>query len=321
MAATGGEGVDVVLNSLAGEFVPAGLAVLRSHGRFLEIGKQDIYRNAQIGLLPFQRNLAYFAIDLDRMIRERPNVVGELLDAVTERLARGVYSPLPTRTVPVARMAEAFRDMAQGRHVGKLVVTHDDAQLQLEDQTDRLHALTDGTCVITGGLGGLGLAVADWLVAHGAKRLVLAGRSPPNESQQVEVMRLRTRGVRVEVLQVDVTVAAQVQGLIEEAEGLLGPISAVIHAAGILDDATLRTQDGEPLFACPGAQARSGLASAHRARCASRCDLGAVLIHCIASGSLRPGQLRGGERWARRARVPSRRAWAPRHQRQLGPVG
>ena len=245
MAATGGEGVDVVLNSLAGDFVPAGLAVLRSHGRFLEIGKQDIYRNAQIGLLPFQRNLAYFAIDLDRMIRERPDVVAELLDAVTERFARGVYSPLPTRTVPVARLAGAFRDMAQGRHVGKLVVTHDDAQLQLEDQTDQLQALTDGTCVITGGLGALGLAVADWLVAHGAKRLVLAGRSPPNESQQVQVMRLRTRGVRVEVLQVDVTVAAQVQGLIEQAERLLGPIAAVIHAAGILDDATLRRQDGE----------------------------------------------------------------------------
>jgi NAD(P)-dependent dehydrogenase (short-subunit alcohol dehydrogenase family)/acyl carrier protein len=179
------------------------------------------------------------------MIRERPDAVAELLDAVTERLALGIYSPLPTRAVPVARLAEAFRDMAQGRHVGKLVVTHDDAQLQLEDQTDRLHALTDGTCVITGGLGGLGLAVADWLVAHGAKRLVLAGRSPPNESQQVQVMRLRTRGVRVEVLQVDVAAEAQVQGLIEEAERLLGPISAVIHAAGILDDATLRKQDGE----------------------------------------------------------------------------
>ena len=245
MAATGGDGVDVVLNSLAGEFVPAGLAVLRSHGRFLEIGKQDIYRNAQIGLLPFQRNLAYFAIDLDRMIRERPEVVGELLDAVTERLARGVYSPLPTRTVPVSRLTEAFRDMAQGHHVGKLVVTHDDPQLQLEDEADRLRALTGGTCVITGGLGGLGLAVADRLVAHGAKRLVLAGRSPPNASQQAEVVRLRTCGARVEVLQVDVSIAEQVQGLIEQAEELLGPISAVIHAAGILDDATLRRQDGE----------------------------------------------------------------------------
>lgn len=245
MAATGGEGVDVVLNSLAGDFVPAGLAVLRSHGRFLEIGKQDIYRNAQVGLLPFQRNLAYFAIDLDRMIRDRPDAVGRLLDSIIERFDRGVYRPLPTRTVPVARLADAFREMAQGRHVGKLAVTHDDPHLQLEDATGRLQALTSGTCVITGGLGGLGLAVADWLVGHGADRLVLAGRSPPNSSQQSEVMRLRARGVRVEVMQVDVTVAAQVQGLIEQAERLLGPIRAVIHAAGILDDATLRRQDGE----------------------------------------------------------------------------
>jgi acyl transferase domain-containing protein/NAD(P)-dependent dehydrogenase (short-subunit alcohol dehydrogenase family)/acyl carrier protein len=244
LAATDGEGVDVVLNSLAGEFVPAGLDVLRSYGRFLEIGKQDIYRNAHIGLAPFQRNLAYFAIDLDRMIRDRADVVGNLLDAVIERLARGTYRPLPTRAVPVSLMSGAFRDMAQGRHVGKLVVTHNDPNLQLEDQAGRLHELIDGTCIITGGLGGLGLAVADWLVQQGAKRLVLAGRSPANETQQREVTRLRARGARVELVQVDVAVAEQVHDLVEQA-GLLGSISAVFHLAGILDDATLTRQDSE----------------------------------------------------------------------------
>src|SRR5262249_15862068 len=155
-------------------------------------------------------------IDLDRMIRERPDAVGRLLDSIIEWFDRGVYRPLPTRTVPVARIADVFREMAQGRHVGKLAVTHDDPHLQLGDATGRLQGLTSGTCGISRGLGGLGLAVADWLAGHGVDRLVLAGRSPPNSSQRSEVMRLRARGVRVEVMQVDVTVAAQVQGLIEQ---------------------------------------------------------------------------------------------------------
>ncbi len=243
LARTGGEGVDVVLNSLAGDFVDAGLAVLRPYGRFVEIGKKDIYRNAPLGLLPFSRNLSYSALDLDRMIRERPARVGELFDEVLALLASGAYRPLPCTTIPVSRAADAFRDMAQGRHTGKLVLTHGDPELQLDEAAGSMATLTAGTVVITGGLGGLGLAVAGWLAERGATRLALVGRSPANESQRAALDALRARGVQLRRYQVDVSSAAAVRELLDDAERELGPISVVVHAAGVLDDALLSGQD------------------------------------------------------------------------------
>lgn len=243
LAATGGEGVDVVLNSLAGEFVQASLDVLRPYGRFLEIGKRDIYQNSKIGLLPFSKSLSYFAIDLDRTIRERPGEISALLDEVTTRFGRGEYAALPLRSVPVSDMADAFRDMAQGRHIGKLVITHDDPALQLEDHRGTLADLVSGTCVITGGLGGLGLALAGWLVERGARRLVLLGRSASGADQRAAVDRLRACGATVVTLQVDVADQVALAEALDAAERDLGPTSGAVHAAGLLDDAMLPGQD------------------------------------------------------------------------------
>ncbi|MFO1456201.1 MAG: type I polyketide synthase [Steroidobacteraceae bacterium] len=243
LAHTDGEGVDVVLNSLAGEFVPASLQVLRPYGRFLEIGKRDIYQNAQIGLLPFSNSLSYFAIDLDRTIRERPGQISDLLDEVCARFERGEYTAPPVRSVPVSRMAEAFRDMAQGRHTGKLVITQDDPALLLEERADALADLMSGACLITGGLGGLGLAVAQWLVSRGARRIALLGRSAARADQRAAIERLRARGAQVLTLQTDVADPQQVQQAIATVERELGALSGAIHAAGLLDDAMLPGQD------------------------------------------------------------------------------
>jgi NADPH:quinone reductase-like Zn-dependent oxidoreductase/NADP-dependent 3-hydroxy acid dehydrogenase YdfG/acyl carrier protein len=243
LAVTGGEGVDVVLNSLAGEFIPASLAVLKPYGRFVEIGKRDIYRNSPLGLLPFSRNLSYFALDLDKMIRERPERIAVVLDEVLERLAGGDYQPLPVVTTPVSRMSDAFRDMAQGRHTGKLVLTHHDDALRLDAESGALPALVAGTCVITGGLGGLGLAVARWLVEQGATRLALVGRSAANDTQLAAVERLRAAGAQVLVMRCDLSVAAQAGALVADIERDLAPVSCIVHAAGVLDDALLQQQD------------------------------------------------------------------------------
>ncbi len=132
MARTSGEGVDVVLNSLAGDFIPASLATLRSHGRFVELGKRDIYRNSRIGLLPFQRNLSYFAVDLDRMVRERPAHVSRLLDEVMQLLAARAIRPLAVTTFPISRVAGAFRSMARAEHVGKIVILPHDASAMMQ---------------------------------------------------------------------------------------------------------------------------------------------------------------------------------------------
>jgi len=122
MEATQRQGVDVVLNSLPGDAISKSLSVLRAYGRFLEIGKTDIYQNRMLGLLPFQDNLSYFAIDLDRLLRQRPETVRSLFAETMRHVAAGDYKPLPRTEFPAEQTADAFRYMAQRKNIGKVVV-------------------------------------------------------------------------------------------------------------------------------------------------------------------------------------------------------
>jgi len=123
MKLTGGEGVDVVLNSLAGEAIPKGLSILRPLGRFVELGKRDIYGNSPIGLLPFYKGLSFFAIELSPLIKLRPLAFRALFLEVVERFEQNIFRPLPLKVFAATDVADAFKYMAQGIHVGKIVVT------------------------------------------------------------------------------------------------------------------------------------------------------------------------------------------------------
>ena len=125
MGVTGGRGVDAVLNSLAGDFVPKSLSVLAPFGRFLEIGKVDIYRNARIGLHPLRNNISYFVIDLTQHLQHKPEFVVQMFSEIAERFDAGDYKPVPLTAFPITEAVEAFRFMAQGRHIGKNVLTFD----------------------------------------------------------------------------------------------------------------------------------------------------------------------------------------------------
>ncbi|MGH8571362.1 MAG: zinc-binding dehydrogenase, partial [Gammaproteobacteria bacterium] len=118
LAATEGRGVDAVLNSLGGEFIPASLSVLARYGRFLELGKRDIFRNTALGLAPFEKHLAFFAIDVGTDLPEFEFVWRQVVRAVQ----RQIFRSLPYREFSVSRVAEAFEYMAQGKHIGKVVV-------------------------------------------------------------------------------------------------------------------------------------------------------------------------------------------------------
>lgn len=120
---TGGEGVDVVLNSLAGEAIPKGLSILRPLGRFVELGKRDIYADSPIGLRPFYKGLSFFAIELSPLIKLRPHVFRDLFLQVVERFEQEIFKPLPMRVFPASEAADAFKYMAQGVHIGKIVLT------------------------------------------------------------------------------------------------------------------------------------------------------------------------------------------------------
>jgi acyl transferase domain-containing protein/NADPH:quinone reductase-like Zn-dependent oxidoreductase/NAD(P)-dependent dehydrogenase (short-subunit alcohol dehydrogenase family)/acyl carrier protein len=237
MEATGGRGVDVVLNSLPGPLAARGLDVLAPHGRFVELSKRDILGGRSLDLLPFQRGLSYFAVDLAAVAACRPDVFHALLEDVREELQSGALAALPTEVVPAAAVQEAFHTMAQGRHIGKLVVSLSDA----EDVTVAAGARVrpDVTYLITGGLGGLGLRLAESLVAQGARSLVLAGRSAPRPDAAAAVAKLAAAGATVRVRQVDVADRAQVLDLIGEIDAGGPPLGGVFHAAAVIEDALL----------------------------------------------------------------------------------
>lgn len=126
---TNGEGVDVVLNSLSGDYIAAGLRVLRPLGRFIEIGKRDIYSGAPLGLSPFRKNLAYFAVDLAVVEHEQPALFAGMFDALVDRLSTGALRPLPTSVVEVSRASAGFQRMARAEHMGKIVFTFPGADI------------------------------------------------------------------------------------------------------------------------------------------------------------------------------------------------
>lgn len=236
--ATNREGVDVVLNSLPGEAITASLGLLKAYGRFLEIGKIDIYQDRKIGLLPFQDNLSYFAIDLDRVLRERPNYVRELFAEVMDRFETGVYQPLALTHFAVEQTAAAFRYMSQRKNIGKVVVGVV-AEKQSKESAPEGLLHHDGSYLVTGGLGALGRRLASWLVDQGAGGVALLSRRAPDESAQEELDALSNVGTQVVALQGDVTNLESLKAAIQSLPADFPKLRGVIHAAGVLDDGLL----------------------------------------------------------------------------------
>ncbi|MFW6169225.1 MAG: SDR family NAD(P)-dependent oxidoreductase [Planctomycetota bacterium] len=248
MEITQREGVDVVLNSLPGRTIDKSLSVLGAYGRFLEIGKIDIYQNRMIGLLPFQNNLSYFAIDLDRMLRQRPDYIRNLFEELIGYFKNQTYRPLPLTCFRDDEVRDAFRYMAQRKNIGKIVVSfekRDSATSELADDHRRIRQ--DATYLITGGFGSLGIQVARMLAQHGAGAIALMGRGGPSEEQAPEIERLRDRGTRVAVLQGDVSDRLSIQAALQQIPAAYPPLRGVFHAAGVLSDTLVRNMDLDTL--------------------------------------------------------------------------
>ncbi|MBI1357400.1 MAG: SDR family NAD(P)-dependent oxidoreductase [Acidobacteria bacterium] len=237
---TGGQGVDIVLNSLAGAAIEKGVSVLAPYGRFLEIGKRDIYSDHKLGLLPFRNSLTFSAVDLAGMTVRRPAAVSKLLREISAELAAGSLRPLPCTAFPISQAAEAFHTMAQAKHVGKIVLTTPDAAATpIEAAAAQSPIRPDASYLVTGGLGGLGLTVTRWLVEQRARHVVVAGRRPPDAAAEARLAELRSLGANIVVSQTDIADRGQVAAMLSRIAAELPPLRGVFHAAAVLDDAVL----------------------------------------------------------------------------------
>ncbi len=234
LKATGGAGVDIVLNSLADDFIRASLETVAANGCFLEVGKRGIWTQSQV--TNFRPDIRYFPFDLGEVAQQNPALISDMLQAVMPHFAAGRLQPLRTTLYPLDNAAQAFRTMAQAGHVGKIVLAHG----RREKESIR-EIVANGTVLVTGGLGALGGATAAWLAGRGAKSLVLASRHA-NDDDPV-VVDLRKSGVDVCVEQVDMASAEQVAQLLDRIRSTRPPLTAIFHAAGILEDAVLAREE------------------------------------------------------------------------------
>jgi acyl transferase domain-containing protein/NADPH:quinone reductase-like Zn-dependent oxidoreductase/NAD(P)-dependent dehydrogenase (short-subunit alcohol dehydrogenase family)/acyl carrier protein len=240
--ATGGRGVDVVLNSLAGDMLHASWELLASHGRFVEIGKRDIADGHPLGLAGFDHNRSFHAVDIDQMMVERPAKFRQLLDEVAGLLDAGLLAPLPIELFEAARTSEALRLMSRGRHVGKIVIEIGGQELPAQPDPARPLVRSDRCYLITGGLTGFGAALARHLARAGAGQLWLVSRRGPVTPGADELRaELEALGAKVRIDALDVCDEQALSRALNGGARL--PLAGVFHAAMVLDDGPIRTLD------------------------------------------------------------------------------
>ncbi|GFE67449.1 type I polyketide synthase [Chroococcus sp. FPU101] len=218
---TQGEGVDIVLNSLSGEYITNSLSVLKETGNFIEIGKSGLNTEQFKQIKP---NASYFIVDLVELCQKDPQLIQSMLQHLIQQFQERILKPLPYQTYPLKEVVTAFRTMQQARHIGKIVITQN-SEFQYR-----------GTYLITGGLGDLGLLVARWLIEKGVRHVVLVSRSKATDEQLEELAQF---DAQILVRQADVTQIEQLRAVLAEIEQNLPPLRGIIHAAGVLNDGML----------------------------------------------------------------------------------
>ncbi len=240
---TGGRGVDVILNSLAGDFIPASLSVLAHGGCFLEIGKTGILTKEQAART--RPDMTYHPVYLGELYTSDPMLVQQMMKDILKWIETGELRPLPRRVFPIERAVDALRFMARARHIGKIVFTLP----ALEAERSLARAVTfrsNGTYLVTGGMGGIGRLVLLWMAENGAKHLALVSRSGNDHPNAKEIcQQLEAAGTQVSIYRADTASMEDMARVFTNIQASQPPLCGVIHAAGVVQDGVVLKQNWE----------------------------------------------------------------------------
>ncbi|MBE9060856.1 type I polyketide synthase [cf. Phormidesmis sp. LEGE 11477] len=243
MAATAGKGVDVVLNSLPGEFRAKSLESLDKKGRFIEIGKGNGLSVEQIAHI--RPDVDHYTVDISELCTQQPQQVQSILQHLKAEVKQDRWQTIPFTSFAQADTVQAFRTLQQAKHTGKIVLSQNTQASETQAPAPQISA--NSTYLVTGGLGGLGLLTAQWLADQGAKRIVLLSRSEASDTARSVVDQLESQGVSVEMISADVANKAAMERVMVNLTGSQYPLKGVIHAAGVLDDGLMQQLTEEQL--------------------------------------------------------------------------
>lgn len=238
MRITKGKGVDILLNSLPGDYIIKGLEIMAPYGRFLEIGKRDVYEDASIGMKALRRNVSLSVLDLAAMGLERPDLMEGLFAELANMLENGQLKPLPVTEFPISEANDAIRYMSQAKHVGKVVISLEEESFQVRrDRTRPVRLEKDGSYLITGGTAGFSLSIAEWLAKAGAGHLILASRSGKVKASDAGFLRkLEAWGATVTAVALDATDEDAVVALMMGCDTSGAPLRGIVHGAAVIKD-------------------------------------------------------------------------------------
>ncbi len=235
---TNNRGVDVVLNSLAGESLEGSWKCLAPFGRFVEIGKKDILNGNKLSMYPFNENRTFSAVNLTHMLSNRPGHIQSIMEAILALANdKKICCPSPLHLYSNARLEEAFRYLQGGQNTGKTILQLNDDDLVpvVPSCRSKYSFRGDKTYLISGGLGGLGRLIARWLVQHKAENLLLLSRSGASGEEAIVFLdELRATGVNVAAPTCDISNKQSLAAVLAEYSVKMPPIKGCIQASMVL---------------------------------------------------------------------------------------
>ncbi|KAF6823452.1 polyketide synthase [Colletotrichum plurivorum] len=247
--ATGGRGVDVVLNSLSGELLHASWECVAPCGTFVELGKRDTLAGGKLLMAAFDENRSFVGVEMANLAAQAPEIVGRLLEQCVELYRDGIIAAVqPMRAFSGVEIEDAFRYLYKGTHIGKVVVDLEDADSAGLKTPLRTLTLTpmavfppEAAYILVGGMGGLGGSIARWMASHGSQDIIFLSRSTGTSTHdRALVAELQGMGCKATPLPCNITDGAAVQAIISQISSSR-KVAGVINLAMILADAALPT--------------------------------------------------------------------------------